>query len=141
LGAVYGLKNVCFSTAVGGSAGRAAIAFYGSSTPNDTVLNGRPTGNSNDADFIGVWHLYIAHTFAGGKTWTTSDATPTLPMQRGGLLRGGGADIVRNLADFFDMTIDRDGRVVVGYGNGCDGGPCGQAPVAADGTTSVKGNA
>jgi len=31
-----------------------------------------------------------------------------LPMQRSGLLRGGGADVVRNLADFYDMTMDRD---------------------------------
>jgi hypothetical protein len=128
VGAAYGLHNVAFPTATSGDAGRAAIAFYGSSTPNGTT-----TGNSNDTTFTGVWHLYVAHTFDGGKTWTTSDATPNLPMQRGGLLRGGGADTVRNLADFFDITTDREGRVLVGYNNGCAGGPCSQAAATAHG--------
>src|SRR5207244_8608787 len=59
--------------------------------------------------------------------------TPNAPMQRGGILRGGGADIVRNLLDFFDMTIDRDGRVLVGYDNGCEGGNCAQAAPTATG--------
>jgi hypothetical protein len=54
-------------------------------------------------------------------------------MQRGGLLRGGGAEIVRNLCDFFDMTVDNQGRVLVGYDNGCAGGPCSQAAPTAHG--------
>ena len=54
-------------------------------------------------------------------------------MQRGGLLRGGGGDVVRNLADFFDMTVDQQGRVLVGYANGCAGGPCSQAAATAHG--------
>src|SRR5881398_2186707 len=128
VGAAYGVHNVAFPTATAGDAGRAAIAFYGSTTPN-----GPTTGDSNDTTFTGVWHLYVAHTFDGGNTWTTSDATPTMPMQRGGLLRGGGADIVRNLADFFDMTVDQQGRVLVGYANGCAGGPCSQAAATAHG--------
>ena len=136
VGAIYGVQNVCFPTATAADAGRAAVSFYGSTTPQ-----GPTTGDSNDGTFTGVWHLFIAHTFDGGKNWTTTDATPTLPMQRSGLLRGGGADAWRNLADFYDMTVDRDGRVLVGYGNGCAGGNCAQAPIAADGTTLVKGNA
>ena len=128
VGAVYGAKNVAFPAATAGDAGRAAIAFYGSTTPNGTT-----TGDSNTTTFTGVWHLYIAHTFDGGNTWTTSDATPTMPMQRGGLLRGGGADVVRNLCDFFDITIDNQGRVLVGYDNGCAGGPCSQAAPTAHG--------
>src|SRR5438067_146594 len=128
VGAAYGVHNVAFPTATAGDAGRAAIAFYGSTTPN-----GPTTGDSNDTTFTGVWHLYVAHTFDGGNSWTTSDVTPTLPMQRSGLLRGGGADIVRNLADFFDVTIDKQGRVEVGYANGCAGGPCSQAAATAHG--------
>jgi hypothetical protein len=135
VGAIYGLKNVCFPAATAGDGNRAAISFYGSTTPQ-----GPTTGDSNTSNFKGVWHLYVAHTFDGGKTWTTSDATPSMPMQRSGLLRGGGADIVRNLLDFYDMTIDRDGRVLVGYVNGCVGGDCSQAPIAVDGTSAVKGN-
>jgi hypothetical protein len=128
VGAAFGIHNVAFPTATAGDGGRAAVAFYGSTTANGTT-----TGNSNDTTFTGVWHLYVAHTFDGGNTWTTSDATPKMPIQRGGLLRGGGADIVRNLADFFDITIDRQGRVLVGYANGCAGGPCSQAATSAHG--------
>ena len=124
VGAAYGINNAAFPAAVGGSDGRAAVAYYGSN-------NG--TGDSNTDKFTGNWHLYIAHTFDGGKHWTTTDATPNAPMQRGGILRGGGADIVRNLLDFFDMTIDRDGRVLVGYVNGCEGGNCAQAASTAQG--------
>ena len=135
VGAIYGVKNVCFPTATAGDAGRAAISFYGSTTPQ-----GPTTGDSNDGSFTGVWHLYVAHTFDGGKTWSTTDVTPTMPMQRSGLLRGGGADAWRNLADFYDMTTDKDGRVLVGYGNGCASGDCAQAPINPDGTSAVKGN-
>src|SRR5438067_11971694 len=56
-----------------------------------------------------------------------------MPMQRGGLLRGGGGDVVRNLSDFFDMTVDQQGRVLVGYANGCAGGPCSQDAATAHG--------
>jgi hypothetical protein len=128
VGAVYGIQNAAFATAVAGSAGRAAVAYYGSTTPQ-----GGATGDSNTTNFTGVWHLYVAHTFDGGLHWTTTDATPNAPMQRSGILRGGGADIVRNLLDFFDITIDRDGRVLVGYVNGCEGGNCAQAAPTATG--------
>jgi hypothetical protein len=135
VGAIYGLQNVCFPAATAADGNRAAVTFYGSTTPQ-----GPTTGDSNTPNFKGVWHLYVAHTFDGGKTWTTTDATPAMPMQRSGLLRGGGADIVRNLLDFYDITVDRDGRVLVGYVNGCEGGDCSQAPIAVDGTSAVKGN-
>jgi hypothetical protein len=122
-GAVYGLKNIRYPAAVAGDAGRAAVAFYGSTTPGDANANG----------FNGVWHLYIAHSFDGGLTWTTSDATPNAPIQRGKIWTEGGADIGRNMLDFFDMTIDKQGRVLVGYVNGCAGGNCAQAAPTASG--------
>jgi hypothetical protein len=124
VGAAFGVKNVAFPAAIAGDAGRVAVAFYGST--ND--------GCDSSADqFSGVWHLYIAHTFDGGAHWTTTDATPVMPMQRMGLLRGGGGPVDRNLLDFFDMTVDKDGRVIVGYVNGCSGGPCSQASGSAVG--------
>ena len=132
VGAIYGVNNVAFPAAVAGDASRAAVAFYGATGG---------TGDSSADGFTGIWRLYVAHTFDGGAHWTTTDATPTLPMQRMGLLRGGGGPMDRNLLDFFDITIDRDGRVQVGYVNGCSGGPCSQAPVNSDGSTSVTGNA
>jgi PKD repeat protein len=119
----FGLKQIAFPAAVAGTAGRAAVAFYGS----------KGTGDSNSDDFVSDWHLYVAHTFDGGLHWTTTDVTPNAPMQRSGLLRGGGADITRNLLDFFDITIDREGRVLVGYVDGCEGANCKQAVPTATG--------
>ena len=119
----FGLQNVRYPAAVAGDGGRAAIAFLGSTT----------AGDANSAGFNGVWHLYVSHTFDGGLTWAISDVTPTLPMQRGNIWTGGGANIGRNLADFFDITIDKQGRVQVGYANGCPGGDCSQSAPTAHG--------
>ncbi|MFS8084754.1 MAG: hypothetical protein ACMG6H_03925, partial [Acidobacteriota bacterium] len=123
VGAVYNLQNIRYPAAIAGDAGRASVAFYGTTTPGDALL---PT-------FDGEWHLYIANTFDGGQTWTTTDATPNAPLQRGCIWAKGGANICRNLLDFFDMTIDREGRVLVGYVNGCEGGNCAQAAPGAKG--------
>ncbi len=45
---------------------------------------GTPTGGNyqDNANFHGVWHLYVDTTYDGGKTWVTSDATPNDPVQR-----------------------------------------------------------
>src|SRR5213595_1939963 len=123
VGAVYGLKNIAFPAAVAADAGRAAVAFYGSTTSGD--------GSANS--FSGIWHLYVANTFDGGLHWTTTDATPNDPMQRGCIWSHGGADICRNLLDFFDMTVDKQGRVEVGYVDGCTDGTCVQAALTAKG--------
>jgi hypothetical protein len=126
VGAAFGLANITYPTAIAGDAGRAAVAFYGSTTGGDQSQDG-PSG------FAGVWHLYVAETFDGGATWTTVDVTPNAPMQRGCIWTGGGVDICRNLLDFFDMTVDKQGRVQVGYVNGCAGGNCAQAAPTAFG--------
>src|SRR6266705_894873 len=123
VGEVYGIKNTFYPAAVAADAGRASVAFYGSTTPGD--------GSANS--FNGVWHLYVANTFDGGKTWTTTDATPNDTLQRGCIWSHGGADICRNLLDFFDMTVDKQGRVEVGYVNGCADGTCAQAAATAKG--------
>jgi hypothetical protein len=123
VGAVYGLQIIRYPAAIAGDAGRAAVAFYGTTTAGDALL---PT-------FDGEWHLYVANTFDGGQTWTTTDATPNAPLQRGCIWAKGGANICRNLLDFFDMTLDREGRVLVGYVNGCEGGNCAQAAAGAKG--------
>ncbi|PYJ01382.1 MAG: hypothetical protein DMF00_05115 [Verrucomicrobia bacterium] len=125
VGAVYGLKNVAFPAAVAAGPGRAAVAFYGSTTSGDQSAN----------SFNGIWHLYVASTFDGGLHWTTADATPKDPLQRGCIWMHGGADICRNLLDFFDATVDKQGRVQVGYVDGCTDGACVQA------ATTAKGNA
>src|SRR5947209_16564208 len=121
--AVYGLKNIAFPAAVAADASRAAVAFYGSTTSGD--------GSANS--FSGLWHLYVASTFDGGLHWITTDVTPKDPMQRGCIWMHGGADICRNLLDFFDMTVDKQGRVQVGYVDGCADGACAQAALSAKG--------
>src|SRR6184192_2232823 len=123
VGAVYGLKNIAFPAAVAGDAGRASVAFYGSTTSGDQSAN----------SFSGLWHLYVSSTFDGGLHWTTNDVTPNDPMQRGCIWSHGGADICRNLLDFFDMTVDKQGRVEVGYVDGCTDGTCAQAALTARG--------
>jgi hypothetical protein len=126
-----GLQNIRYPAAVAGNdavvgqpnTGRAAIAFLGSTT----------AGDANSSIFNGVWHLYVSHTFDGGQTWTTTDATPNMPAQRGPIWTGGGANIGRNLLDFFDIAIDKTGRVQVGWVNGCAGGNCAQSGPSATG--------
>jgi hypothetical protein len=122
VGAPYGLQNIRYPAAVAGDAGRASVAFYGTTASGDAL----------QGSFNGVWHLYVANTFDGGVHWSTNDATPNAPMQRGCIWAKGGASICRNLLDFFDMTVDKQGRVEVGYVNGCEGGNCAQAVAATD---------
>ena len=113
LGTEFGINNAVFPAAVAGDDDRAAVAFIG--TPTD--------GNYQDAKtFKGEWHLYVATTYDGGKTWQTSDATPNDPVQRGSICTAGttcGND--RNLLDFMDVTTDEAGRIEVGYADGCIG--------------------
>ena len=129
--AVYGLKNIRYPAATAGDTNRAAVAFLGTTTPGDAL----------QPDFKGIWHLYVASTFDGGVHWSTADVTPNAPMQRGCIWAKGGANICRNLLDFFDMTFDKDGRVQVGYVNGCEGGNCVQAPISGGETLAMQGNA
>ena len=107
VGALAGVQNSLFHAAVAGDGDRAAVAFFGTELGGETYAN---------PDFPGVWYLYIATTFDGGQTWVTQNATPGDPVQRGGICGDGAC---RNLLDFFDATIDKRGRVVVGYDDGC----------------------
>jgi len=127
IGHIAGIKAAVFPAAVAGDDGRAAIAYYATT---DTDPNSVPS----NFRFSGTWHLYIAHTFDKGASWSMVNATPNDPIQRGGIHLGGGGDIHRNLLDFFDATIDAEGRVIVGYADGCLG-TCVQAGPAARGNS------
>ena len=111
LGASFGIQNTQFPSVVAGDDDRAAVAFLGTPTG----------GDDQKSSFAGVWHLYVATTYDGGATWTTVDATPSDPVQRGCIWLGGGSNTCRNLLDFMDVTVDALGRVVVGYADGCTG--------------------
>lgn len=114
VGAAFGIRNVKFPMAVAGDAGRAAVAFYGTTT----------AGNDQSSSFTGEWHLYVASTFDAGATWETVDVTPNDPVQRGCIWMGGGSNACRNLLDFQGMTVDAEGRVIVGYADGCTSAAC-----------------
>jgi hypothetical protein len=110
-GTPFGIQNAEFAEVIAGDDDRAAFAFLGTPT----------TGDTQSADFQGVWHLYLSFTYNGGRTWTTVDATPSDPVQRGCIWNQGGSNPCRNLLDFNDITVDRFGRVLVAYADGCTG--------------------
>jgi hypothetical protein len=111
-GSEFGIRNAVFPMMGAGDAGRAAFAFYGTTTG----------GQDQTPTFKGVWHVYVAFTFDAGASWSTIDVTPNDPVQRGEIcLEGVLCDGHRNLLDFQDMTMDREGRVLVSYADGCTG--------------------
>ena len=121
LGATFGIANSVFPQMVAGDAGRAAVAFLGTKSTGSVY--------GTDPTLPVEWHLYVATTYDGGQTWTTVDATPNDPVQRGAVCtQGTTCSSARNLLDFNDITIDDEGRVLVAYSDGCigacaDGGP------------------
>ncbi len=121
IGARLGIENAAIPSAVAGNGDRAAIAFLGTKTEGD-AQNQFFGMDSTRTSYIGAeYHLYVATTLDRGKTWKTVDATPKDPVQRGRVCLGGtgcsGGD--RNLLDFMGVQVDRDGRVLVGWADGC----------------------
>jgi hypothetical protein len=128
VGAVLGINNVVFPAVVAGDNDRAAFAFLGTTT----------AGGLQGPRFTGIWHLYIAHTYDGGASWITVDATPNDAVQRGCIWLGGGSNICRNLLDFMDVAVDQEGRVLVGYADGSAGGEAVQAALTANGNSYTQ---
>ena len=117
-----GLNNVMFPEIVAGDDNRASVAYLGTSAIGDDQTNAFPKNPP--------WHLYVSTTYDGGKTWSTVDTTPNDAVERGCIDMQGTtippsprADICsqRNLLDFNDATIDREGRLLVAYSDGCEG--------------------
>jgi hypothetical protein len=112
VGTEFGVKNAVFPAMVAGDDDRATLAFLGT----DKAGNYQSQTDFKDAE----WHLYLATTYDGGRTWVSSDATPNDPVQRGSICTGGttcGND--RNLLDFIDVTVDRTGHVEAAFADGC----------------------
>jgi hypothetical protein len=107
IGAPLGVQNSLFHAAVAGDGPRAAVTFFGTETGGD---------NYDAPDFPGVWYLYASTTFDGGAHWVTQNVTPGDPIQRAGIC---GSGACRNLLDFFGADIDKEGRVLIGYDDGC----------------------
>ncbi|PYJ86681.1 MAG: hypothetical protein DME70_07720, partial [Verrucomicrobia bacterium] len=110
IGATHGIKNAAEIEAVGGSSGRAGVGFIGTDL----------TGDYEQLSFPGQWYAFIATTYDQGKTWVTVNATPNDPVQNHtGVWQQGGAQTDRNLLDFNEITVDKNGRVLFGYSDGC----------------------
>jgi hypothetical protein len=130
VGTAFHIENTEMPTVVAGDDNRAAFVFLGSTTPGDDQENA----------FIGTWDVYVAVTYDGGAHWTTTDATPNAPVQRGCIEFDGdcpssrGSDDQRNLLDFNDLTIDREGRIVAAYTDGCQQDP---TPAAGHGSCAT----
>ena len=122
VGAAFGVHDTAFPAAIAGDDDRAAVAFLGTSTPNSS---------GDDPGSPAVWYLYIAVTYDRGATWTTVNATPGDPVQRGTICAGGTLGCgngSRNLLDFIDIQTDRRGRPVAAFADGCTG-PCVDSPI------------
>jgi hypothetical protein len=119
VGAAQGVQNTVFPAVVAGDSSRAAFFFLGSSTPG---ANGRDA----DLSFPGTWFGYIATTYDGGASWVTVNATPNDPVQRGVVCTNGPTcpDGSRGLLDFNDLTVDKQGRVLAAYADGCVTAEC-----------------
>jgi hypothetical protein len=117
VGTPFSIANSAFPAAVAGDGDRAAFAFLGTSYAGSGAMG-------DDPNWPGVWHLYVSTTYDGGNTWTTVDAAPNDPVQKGTICGGGfgGCDNgTRNLLDFNDATVDKQGHVQVAFADGCIG--------------------
>ncbi|HZR79147.1 MAG TPA: PKD domain-containing protein [Chthoniobacterales bacterium] len=102
---ILGVEKCVFAAMVAGDDNRAAFAFVGVDPAYAPAQ---------------VWHLYIANTYDRGQSWILVDVTPNDPVQVGNIcLLGLGCDGARNLLDFNGIDVDREGRVVFGYTDGC----------------------
>jgi hypothetical protein len=64
--------------------------------------------------------FYVATTYDRGAHWVTVNATAGEPVQKGSICLLGvicGTD--RNLLDFNDIAVDREGRSIAAYADGC----------------------
>src|SRR5215212_187208 len=119
VGASHGIQNSVFPAVIAGDSDRAAYFFLGSTTPG-------ASGRATDTTFPGTWFGYIATTYDGGASWVTVNATPNDPVQRRVVCTNGTTcpDGTRNLLDFNDLTVDKQGRAVAAFADGCVTAEC-----------------
>jgi hypothetical protein len=121
VGTPFGIHNSEFAMVVAGDGDRASVAFLGTRTPGSMQAASFGKNAAGDTYVGGAWHMYVATTYDRGHSWTTVDATPKDPVQRGCIWNSGGSNPCRNLLDFNAMTIDKTGRVMIGFADGCVG--------------------
>lgn len=105
------IKSAVFPTVVAGDGNRAAFGFLGSTTG----------GNYQDLAYAGIWDFYIATTYDRGAHWVTVNGTAGDPVQKGSICLGGitCSSDNRNLLDFNDIAVDKEGRSIAAYADGC----------------------
>ncbi len=115
VGKAAGVKSSAFPLVIGGSAGRAAVAYLGSKTGPKGEIDAQST------KFAGTWQLYISTTTDSGRTWTTQQVTKDEkhPVQVGCIRKTSNTCEHRNLYDFNGITVDKLGRVLVMAADGC----------------------
>jgi hypothetical protein len=115
-GAPYPIYATTFHAAVAGDSGRVAIAYLGADRPGTAAVT------PFDDGYVGAWYLYVTATYDGGKHWTTTRVQDN-PVQLGPICDNGTTCISgRNLLDFIDAGVTREGQVIIGYAEGCQGG-------------------
>ena len=139
VGAALGVQNAAFPAVIAGDGTRAAIAFLGTTTAGDAQAD--DFGKDGDIYTGATYHLYIATTYDRGRHWTTVKATGSNPVQRGKICQGGTfgcGEFDRNLLDFMDIDVDQQGRVLVGWADGCTN-DCVTSNAVTDNRFSEKG--
>lgn len=115
-----GVNSTLHNVVTAGEAGQVAVAYLGSRA--DT--SGWEETHAEAADPEAVWHLFLSVTkdaLAESPVWTTIQVTPDDdPVQIGQIWLSGGGEASRNLLDFIDMVRSPDGRIYIGYADGCD---------------------
>lgn len=117
VGFYQGIKNAVFPAVTAGDPDRAAFFFLGTTTAGSAA-----TGTDQTTPYVdAVWYGFVSTTYDGGKTWVTVNATPNDPVQRGVVCTNGTTcpSGTRNLLDFNDMEVDKQGRAVAGLADGC----------------------
>ncbi len=117
VGFYQGIKNTVFPAVTAGDPDRAAFFFLGTTTAGSAA-----TGTDQTSPYVdAVWYGFISTTYDGGKTWVTVNATPNDPVQRGVVCTNGTTCPAgtRNLLDFNDMEVDKQGRAVAALADGC----------------------
>ena len=126
-----GVISTVFPQTDAGDPGRIAITYLGSENAemlNESDIDGNPwDGNAHYAPNNATYHLYITYSLNAldddpiFHTYRVTDdpVQGSICLNSGDCRDIGGSN--RNLLDFNDLHIDREGRVYVAFADGCTG--------------------